>query len=219
MLIDLKLQGKTVIVVGGGSEAYRKTQSVIDQGAAVWVISKEFSNGILELAQTKKVALVKTEVDDAEAFVTSLNPKPDLLLAATDNSKLNSELVTAAKPFGCMVYAVDNPAVSDFILPAVAKVGDVKIAVSTGGMSPAVAKALRERVEKLVTPQDLLEIQLQAHIRVVLKAAVPDSKTRTKLVYEVLNDEGIKQLLKQGKLPQAQEAAVKLLREKGDVKT
>ena len=60
-----------------------------------------------------------------------------------------------------MVYAVDNPALSDFILPAVAQVGDVKVAVSTGGKSPAMARVLRERIEKLVTPEDLLEIELQ----------------------------------------------------------
>ena len=53
----------------------------------------------------------------------------------------------------CMVYSVDDPAQSDFILPAVAHVGDVKIAVSTSGKSPAMARALRERIEKMVTPQ------------------------------------------------------------------
>ena len=42
MLIDLKLDGKTVMVVGGGAEAYRKTQSFVDSGAKIWVISKEF---------------------------------------------------------------------------------------------------------------------------------------------------------------------------------
>lgn len=218
MLIDLKLEGKTVIVVGGGGEACQKTQSVIDSGATIWVISKEFSSGIQELAEAKKVALLKAEIKDAKALVGSLNPKPDLLLAVTDDSKLNSELVKAAKPFGCMVYAVDDPVVSDFNLPAIAKVGDVKITVSTSGKSPAMAKVLRERIEKMVTPQDLLEIELQAYIRRVLKEKVPGSKKRAKLIYTILNDNGIKQLLKQGKLPQAQEAAMKLLREKGDVK-
>ena len=93
------------------------------------------------MAEEKKVALVKTEIKDAKSFVDSLNPKPDLLLAVTDDTKLNSELVKAAKSLGCMVYSVDNPALSDFILPAVAKVGDVKIAVSTSGKSPAMAQA------------------------------------------------------------------------------
>ncbi len=82
MLIDLKLDGKTVIVVGGGAEAYRKTQSFVDSGAKIWVISKDFSGGIQKLGEEKKVALLKTEIQDAKAFVDSLNPKPDVLLSS-----------------------------------------------------------------------------------------------------------------------------------------
>ena len=82
MLIDLKLDGKTVIVVGGGAEAYRKTQSFVDSGAKIWVISRDFSAEVQKLGEEKKVALLKTEIKDAQAFVDCLNPKPDVLLAA-----------------------------------------------------------------------------------------------------------------------------------------
>ena len=216
MLIDLKINGKTIIVVGGGEEAYRKTQSVIDSGATIWVVSKDFSSGIEKLAEEKKLALVKTEIQSAKAFVDSLNPKPDMLLAVTDNSRLNSELVAAARALGCMVYSVDNPALSDFILPAVAHIGDVKIAVSTSGKSPAMAKLLRERIEELITPEDLLEIELHAYVRGILKEKVSDPKRRSEFLYAILNDAKIKQALKQGNLHQAQELAMKIL-EKGDV--
>lgn len=216
MLIDLKINGKTIIVVGGGEEAYRKTQSVIDSGATIWVVSKDFSSGIKKLAEEKKLALVKTEIQSAKAFVESLNPKPDMLLAVTDNSRLNSELVAAARALGCMVYSVDNPALSDFILLAVAHIGDVKIAVSTSGKSPAMAKLLRERIEELITPEDLLEIELHAYVRGILKEKVSDPKRRSEFLYAILNDAKIKQALKQGNLHQAQELAMKIL-EKGDV--
>jgi precorrin-2 dehydrogenase/sirohydrochlorin ferrochelatase len=213
LLIDLKLEGKTVIVVGGGSESYRKTQSFVDSGAKIWVISKAFSSGIQKLQEAKKVALLKTEIKDAKVFVNSLNPKPDVLLATTNDAKLNLELVKAAKSAGCIVYSVDNPALSDFILPAVAKVGEVKIAVSTSGKSPAMARVLRQRIEQMITPEDLLEIQLQAHVRGILKEQVSDSKVRAKLLYEILNNDNIKQVLREGKLCEAQEMALKLLKE------
>jgi precorrin-2 dehydrogenase / sirohydrochlorin ferrochelatase len=213
LLIDLKLEGKNIIVAGGGLQAYRKTASFVDSGAAIWVISKDFSEGIIGLAETKKVALVKTEIIGAKTFVSSLNPKPDIFLAVTDNAKLNLELVKAAKHIGCMVYSVDNPALSDFVLPAVAHVGDVKVAVSTSGKSPAMARLLRERIEKLVTPEDLLEIELQANVRVILKKQVSDVKARSKLLYEILNNDRIKQILKEGKLLEAQELAMKITSE------
>jgi precorrin-2 dehydrogenase / sirohydrochlorin ferrochelatase len=214
LLIDLKLGGKTVIVVGGGEEAYRKTQSFLDSGATIWVISKAFSAGIEKLSKEKKIILLKTEIKDGTSFIDCLNPKPDVLLAATNDSKLNTKLVEAAKAWGCMVYSVDNPVLSDFILPAIAKIGDVKVAVSTGGKSPAMAHVLRERIEKIVTPEDLLEIELQAHIRGTLKTTVPDSKERSKLLYEILNNDNIKQALKQGKVQEAEKMALKLLEEK-----
>lgn len=218
MLIDLRLEGKTIIVVGGGSEAYRKTGNLVDSGATIWIISREFSSSVQQLAEKKKVALVKTEIKDAKAFVDSLNPKPDLLLAVTNDSRLNSNLVKAAKTAGSMVYAVDNPEVSDFILPAVANVGDVKIAVSTSGKSPAMAKTLRDRIEKTITPEDLLEIQLQSYLRGVLKEQISNSKFRSELLYLILNDDKIKQVLKQGNLCEAQKNAIKILQEKAGIK-
>ncbi len=214
MLLDLKLTGKTVIVVGGGAEAYRKTQSFLDSAATIWIISKDFSDQIQKLADKREVILVKTEVKDGTAFVDCLNPKPDILLAATNDSKLNKKLVEAAKAWGCMVYAVDNPNLSDFILPAIAKVGDVKVAVSTGGKSPAMAHVLRERIEKLVKPEDLLEIELQAHVRGILKDNVSDCKERNKLLYEILNNDKIKQALCSGNLEEAQQLAIKLIPKK-----
>jgi precorrin-2 dehydrogenase / sirohydrochlorin ferrochelatase len=211
LFIDLKLDGKTVMVIGGGAEAYRKVQSFVDSGATIWVISRDFSEGIRQLETDGKVALLKTDVKDAKSFVDSLKPKPDVLLAATNEAKVNLELVKAAKAYGGMVYAVDNPAISDFILPAVAKVGDVKVAVSTGGKSPAMAHVLRERIEKLVTPMDLMEIQLQAIMRDQLKTQVADAKERGKLLYEILNNSNIKEALAKGKLQEAQELANKLI--------
>jgi precorrin-2 dehydrogenase/sirohydrochlorin ferrochelatase len=211
VLIDLKLNGKTVMVIGGGQESYRKTMSFVDSGATIWVISKAFSSGIIKLNEAKKVNLLKTEIKDAKSFVNSLNPKPDVLLAVTNDPKLNSELVAQAKAVGCMVYSVDNPALSDFILPAIAKIGEVKIAISTSGKSPAMARVLRQRIEQMITSEDLLQVELQGYVRGIIKERISDSKVRTKVLYEILNNSSIKELLLEGKLCEAQEMAIKLI--------
>lgn len=210
MLLDLKLEGKTVIVVGGGSEAYRKTQSFLDSGAIIWIISKSFSEGIEKLSQERKVILLKTNITSGTQFIDCLTPKPDILLAVTDNHKLNAELVTAAKAWGCIVYSVNNPTQSDFILPAIARIGEVKVAVSTGGRSPAMARLLRERIEKIVLPEDLLQIELQASIRNYLKKNVSNPKDRSKLLYKILNNSNIKEALCEGRLQEAQNLAMKI---------
>jgi siroheme synthase-like protein len=213
--MDLKLDGKTVMVIGGGAEAHRKLQSMLDSGAKIWVISRDLCEEIQKLGAEKKVALLKTGIKDAQAFVDSLSPKPYILLAATNDSALNLGLVKAAKYYNCIVYAVDNPQMSDFILPAVAHVGDVKIAVSTSGKSPAMARALRERIEGMVTKQDLLEIELQEKARAALKTKVADPNMRSKTLYQILHSEEIKKALSDGKVAEAEELAMKLI-EKGD---
>jgi precorrin-2 dehydrogenase/sirohydrochlorin ferrochelatase len=211
LLVDLNFKGKYVVVVGGGSESYRKTQSFVEAGSKILVVSKTFSRGIKELNAKGKLELLQKEVKDAEAFVNNLKPKPDLLVAVTNNRELNAQLVKRAKTFGCMVYSVDNPAASDFILPALAKIGEVRIAISTAGKSPAMARMLRQRIEKTITTEDLLQIKLQTYLRAVLKKRISDQKVRKQILYRMLKNEEIKRFLKEERFDEAQEMAVKIL--------
>jgi precorrin-2 dehydrogenase/sirohydrochlorin ferrochelatase len=211
LLVDLNFKGKYVVIVGGGSESYRKTPPFVEAGAKILVVSKTFSDGIKKLHATGKLELLEAEVKDAETFVKSFNPKPDLLVAVTNDHVLNAALIRHAKSSGCMVYAVDNPAASDFILPAIAKVGEVRIAISTAGKSPAMARELRQRIEKMVTQKDLLQIELQTYARAVLKTRILDQKVRRKILYEVLKDKEIKRFLQEGKFEEAKETALKIV--------
>jgi precorrin-2 dehydrogenase/sirohydrochlorin ferrochelatase len=211
LLVDLNFNGKYVVIVGGGSESYRKTLSFVEAGSKILVVSKTFSRGIEKLRKLGRLELINAEVKDGEAFVKKLKPKPDLLVAVTNNQKLNAQLIKHAKAAGCMVYAVDNPAVSDFILPALAKVGEVRIAISTAGKSPAMAKVLRQRIEKMVTQEDLLQIELQTYARAVLKKRILDQKVRKQSLYKVLKHDEVKRLLKEGKFDEAREMAMKIL--------
>jgi precorrin-2 dehydrogenase/sirohydrochlorin ferrochelatase len=210
--MDFKLDGKTVVMVGGGLEGCRKIQNLVDGNADITVVSSEFSEGIKSYAEQGKIRLHRAQVKDAKDFVDRLNPKPDMLLAVTNNSELNLQLVKAAKTAGCIVYCVTDPALSDFILPAVAKVGDVKIAVSTGGKSPAMARELRQRIEKLVSPVDLLEIELQFYLRKLLKTSLSDQRDRCRFLNETLNNVEIKQALRDNNLDAAKELALKLIK-------
>lgn len=211
MLVDLNFNGKYVVILGGGSESYRKTLSFVEASSKILVVSKTFSRGIKELHTMGKLELLQAEVKDGEAFVKNLKPKPDLLVAVTNDHKLNAQLIKHAKAAGCMVYAADNPAVSDFILPALAKVGEVRIAISTAGKSPAMARVLRQRIEKIVTQEDLLQIKLQTYARAVLKKRIQDQKVRKQILYKMLKNNEIKRFLKEGKLDEAKEMAMKIL--------
>jgi precorrin-2 dehydrogenase/sirohydrochlorin ferrochelatase len=155
--------------------------------------------------------LQKAEINEGESFVKQLNPKPDLLAVATSNHKLNAQLATCAKSEGLMVYVADNPAIGDFILPAVSKIGEVRIALSTGGKSPAMAKTLRKRIEKLITKEDLLQIELQEYLRAILKQEISEQKFRKKILYEVLEDKRINELLRKAKMDKAKKEALTIM--------
>jgi precorrin-2 dehydrogenase/sirohydrochlorin ferrochelatase len=211
LLVDLNFKGNYVVIVGGGSESYRKTPTFVDAGAKILVVSKTFSAGIKQLHEMGKLELLQEEVKDAAAFVKGLKPKPDLLVAVTNDHTLNAQLIRQAKSAGCIVYAADNPEISDFMLPALAKVGEVRIAISTTGKSPAMARVLRQRIESLITQEDFLQIKLQTHVRGVLKQRILDQKARRRILYKVLKDEEVKKFLKEGKIEKAKEMALKIL--------
>jgi len=211
LIVDLKFDGKHVVIVGGGSESYRKTLNFLDAGSKILVVSRTFSTGIKKLHRMKRIDLLKTDIKDGEAFINRLSPKPDLLITVTNDHNLNVQLAKHAKLAGCMVYAVDNPSVSDFILPALAKVGEVKIAISTNGKSPAMARVLRQRIERMITQEDLLQIKLQNYTRAILKQRILDQKARKKILYKILKDNHIKRLLKEGEFDEARGIAMKIL--------
>jgi len=208
LILDLNFEGKHVVIVGGGAEAHRKILSFLDARSKVLVVSRKFLDDIHTLHQLKKVDLLESDITDSKAFVNSLSPTPDLLVAVTNNPPLNCQLAKHAKVAGCMVYAVDNPAVSDFMFPALAKIADVKIAVSTSGKSPSMARVLRKRIEKMITEEDLLQIRLQDYIRPVLKQRISEQKIRKIVLSEIIEDGQIKKLLRKGKFDDAKQLAL-----------
>ena len=212
MIIDFKFDEKYVVIVGGGAEAYKKTLSFLDAGSKILVASRTFTSGIKKLHQEKKINLLKIYIKNGETFFNQLKPKPDLLAVATNNQKLNDQLSKRARSAGCMVYVADNPSISDFILPAVSRIGEVRIAMSTGGKSPAMAKVLRQRVERLITQEDLLQIKLQNYIRAILKQQIADQKLRKKIIYKILKDKDVKNLLKNDNFDEAQRVALKIMK-------
>jgi precorrin-2 dehydrogenase/sirohydrochlorin ferrochelatase len=211
LIIDFKFDEKYVVIVGGGTEAYKKTLRFLEAGSKILVASRTFSKGIKKLQQEKQINLLKADIKNGETFFNQLNPKPDLLAVATNDQKLNVQLSKRARSAGCMVYVADNPSISDFILPAVARIGDVRIAMSTGGKSPAMAKVLRQRVERLITQEDLLQIKLQNYMRAILKQRISNQKVRKKILYKILNDEQVKKLLRNDKLNEAQRVALTIM--------
>lgn len=140
ILIDL--EGKKVIVVGGGAVAQRKIETLMTYGALVQVISRKVTPRINRYVEEGKIRLLGQEFRENDldgAF---------MVIAATDDPLLNHKVSQNAREKGLLINAVDQPSDCNFIVPSILRRGDLLIAVSTSGKSPALAKKVREELEK-----------------------------------------------------------------------
>jgi len=138
--IVVDLQNKKVVVVGGGTVAKRKIDTLLQCGADVFIISQELAPELKRLLEDGKVKLI------GRRLIKAYLKGAFLIIASTDDSALNRKVSMYAKKMGIPVNIVDQPADSDFIVPSVVRRGDLLIAVSTSGKSPAMAKRIRERL-------------------------------------------------------------------------
>lgn len=215
MIVDLNLKGRLVIVVGAGQEGLKKVNSLLTQDCKILVVSDKASKQILNFAKAGKVKFKKIKLQDADFL---LEYDPILVMAATDDKELNRRIVEKAKKMRCYAYAADDPDVSDFAHPSVINIEDtIQIAISTGGRSPAMARKLKLRAEKLfrqiINKEDIYQIKLQKIARDAAKSQIPTVLGRKKFLYSVLNNKKIKQLLKEDDLPSAQREVMKILGE------
>lgn len=200
MLIDLKLEGKTVLIFGGGIVGERKTKRVLQGKSKVIVVSKEFTEGLKQLSEQRKVNLMRLDIKSNLSSVSSLISNSDMVIAATDDEKLNEYIAKEANKQRILVSVVDKPSISDFYLPSIMRFGDIRIAICTGGKSPAMSKILRERLEKIITPEDVLQVELQHYARRLVKSKIPDRRARRDLLYQIIQNPEINHLLKEGDL-------------------
>jgi precorrin-2 dehydrogenase len=145
--VYLNLKGHPVLLVGAGEVALQKLRSLLAAGARVHVVSPEALPEIRELARDGKIKW------SARPYKMADTVGVRLIIAATNDARLQQKVVQAARRRGIWANVVDVPALCDFIAPAVFGRGDIQIAISTGGAAPALAKHLRRKLESIIGPE------------------------------------------------------------------
>ena len=217
MIVDLNLKGNLVIVIGGGQEGLKKINSLLTQDCKILLISDKTNQQITNYVRQKKITFKKMKLKDA-GFLSKY--RPFMVMATTDDKELNRKIVEKAKQMRCYAYAADDPSVSDFSHPSAINIEDtVQIAISTGGRSPAMARKIRMQAErvfkKIIKKEDIYQIKLQEIARSAAKSKLATPIERKKFLYSVLNDNQVKQLIKDGDFKKAQKRVMKML---GDLK-
>jgi len=214
MIVDLNLHDKIVIVVGGGNEAQKRINSLLNQGCKILVISDYVNSQISKLVKAKKIKLKKQKIQDTE-FISKL--KPNMIITTTNNKNLNQKIINSAKKSKIIAYSSDNPEDSDFSNPAIIDFENmIQIAIFTGGRSPAMSKKIRIQSEKIfkkiITKEDIAQIKIQKIARKLAKESIPTQTQRREYIRSIITDNEIEQLIKDGQLKKAEKRAITILR-------
>jgi precorrin-2 dehydrogenase/sirohydrochlorin ferrochelatase len=170
------LSGRRVVVAGGGTVAERKIKRLRSVGADITVVSPHLTPGLKSLARRKRIdwrrrAYRKGDLSDAV-----------LAFAATDNPDVNRRIAREAAAGRVWVNVATDPSISTFHLPALFSQGEIQLAISTGGKSPALAARLKEELSSAIDPAYGVLSDLLGEVRSFLKRSKKDQKTRAELL-------------------------------------
>jgi len=186
--IFLDLNHQNVVVVGGGEVAERKIKSLLIYGCTIYISSPHLTPHLQQLVAIKKIHHIPDESLDTymdDAF---------MVIAATDDAEVNSKIASQAKKHGLLINAVDQPKDCNFIMPSIVKRGNLQIAISTAGKSPALAKKIRKNLESSFPPEYDSLTKLLGIIRAKLLSQDQPS-LKNKIIFQQLVDSNLLEMI------------------------
>jgi len=157
--IFIELTERRCLVIGGGAVAERKVEELLAVGAHVTVISPTIAEGLRDLLAQGSICHVERAYEEGDLAGC------ELVFAATDDPEINAAAFREARSRRIWINSADDPAHCDFILPGVIRRGDLAVAVSTGGASPAATRAIREELEDYFTADYARFVQVAGEAR------------------------------------------------------
>ena len=200
--INLNVQGRIGLVVGGGVVAERKAAGLLAAGASVLVVSPTVTPGLWARAEAGEI------VWRAEGYGTGHLDGVFLVLACTDSRAVNAEVVREAAEQKLLVLCADDPGAGSFVSPTVIKRGPLTLTVSTEGGSPTLSAVVREKLEAEFGPEWGPLALLVTQRREIVKTN-PTEAARKAAVRRALGDTEVRKLLLEGRELEA-EARIRL---------
>jgi siroheme synthase-like protein len=184
----LKLEGKRCVVIGGGTETEQRVQGLLEAGAQVTLIAPAASPEIAQLASVGRIQWIAREYragDLTGAFLAVACP--------ADRSR-NAEIWAEAEARGIPSNATDDGPHCTFIFPAIHRQGDLVVAVSSGGKSPALASRIRDRIAGDLGPEVAEFLDLLGQLRPEVTARFPSFERRREIWYRLVDSEALHEL-------------------------
>ncbi|WP_310501467.1 bifunctional precorrin-2 dehydrogenase/sirohydrochlorin ferrochelatase [Paenibacillus qinlingensis] len=181
----MNLAGSKCLIIGGGPIAERKLRSLLQAGAEVTVVSPTFTTGILAMEPQPNV-IVKRQTYDPSIWAAHGEARFVLVIAATNDARVNRQIAMDANGSGSLVNIVDQPELSSFILPSVVRRGKLVITVSTGGASPSAARKIAKELDNAYGDEYEIYLDFLTETRLLIQNHVKDKEARQQLFKEML---------------------------------
>ncbi|MBI1764814.1 MAG: bifunctional precorrin-2 dehydrogenase/sirohydrochlorin ferrochelatase [Acidobacteria bacterium] len=198
--IHLDLQGRPVLMVGGGVIAEGKTEQLLAAGAQVRIVSPTLTARLAELVVqgTLTWRAGEFQADDLAGIF--------LVFSATDDQSVNEAVARAAAERQLLCNVVDQPALCNFITPALVTRGALQISISTAGGSPTVAQLVKRHIAATIGEEYGALLELAAQLRTELKARGVGYAARRDLLNQFVESEALA-LLRAGRRAEAEQLA------------
>jgi len=175
--IFVKMAGRPTLVVGGGALAVTKIEPLLEAGAQVTVVAPWVAKKIVEWEGRGEIKWVSREFEASDARGKSI------VFAATEKRDVDRHVSQICRAHGVWCNAIDDPEYCDFYSPAIVRRGDLQIAVSTNGQSPALAQQIRKQLETQFDDGWCERIADLGHQRRVVMAAMATGPERTAILH------------------------------------
>ena len=198
--VYLDLKDRRVLVVGGGPIAEGKIGQLLEAGARVRVVSPGLTPRLNDLAVQGAIEYraERFAVDDLDGAV--------LVISATDDQAVNEEVARLAAERGLLCNVVDQPALCNFITPALVTRGELQISVSTGGGSPSLTQRVKREIAALIGEEYGELLELAAEMRAEAKRELPDFEQRRQVLRGFIESEAV-DLIRAGRSEDARRLA------------
>ncbi|VAX22161.1 Siroheme synthase / Precorrin-2 oxidase / Sirohydrochlorin ferrochelatase / Uroporphyrinogen-III methyltransferase [hydrothermal vent metagenome] len=187
----LDINGKPCLIVGGGAVAFRKAMALLKCGAKVSVVAPELTEKMKELVDSKKITYIPG------FFKPEHMEGVTLAFGCTDMPEVNRAVYVVAVARGVLVNIVDQPKLCSFMVPAVVRRGDLSLAISTSGKSPAVAKKARKSLEKEFGEEWAVYLDMMGKARETVLKTI-DDQARRETIFNNLTDSDLLDKIKNG---------------------
>ena len=187
-LFLIGLEKRRCVVVGGGREAERKVEGLVECDAAPIVIAREVTDRIRSLAAQRRLTWIERDYrrgDLKGAF---------LVIAERRDSETNSRIWNEAQSEGAVVNVMDDVEHCDFIAGSVVRRGPLTVAISTGGCAPALAVRLREWLQRELGPEYATFLEMMRTVREPMARRYADFDERRTRWYELVDSDIIEHL-------------------------